>query len=91
MSRSPANDEVDITAEERISAMRGYQSALKNPHVSDTAKGEASDLLSNELGWDTPRREVHAPGDHHPASMEASTRALNPHGIAHNEKRGAEL
>ncbi|CAI7640615.1 hypothetical protein N7533_012779 [Penicillium manginii] len=90
MSRSPANDEVDTTAEERISAMLGYQSALKNPHVSDTAKQEATDLLNNELGWDAPRRENHAPGDHHPASVEASTRALNTQGIAHNEKRGAE-
>ncbi|OQE25137.1 hypothetical protein PENSTE_c006G09933 [Penicillium steckii] len=90
MSRSPANDEVDVTAEERISAMRQYQATLKSPDVSDFTKDEARDLLNNELGWDEPRREIHAPSEHHnPASMEASSRAFNPH--LKKDKRAAEL
>ena len=63
---------------------------LKSPDVSDFTKDEARDLLNNELGWDEPRREIHAPSEHHnPASMEASSRAFNPH--LKKDKRAAEL
>ncbi|KAJ5102506.1 hypothetical protein N7532_003035 [Penicillium argentinense] len=90
MSQSPANDEVEVDAEERVSAMRSYQAVLKNPRVSDKAKHEASDVLNNELGWDTPRREVYAAHEHpNPSSVAASMRALNPHG--RNHERAAEL
>ncbi|KAJ5234120.1 uncharacterized protein N7469_003288 [Penicillium citrinum] len=90
MSRSPANEEVDVTAEERASAMRQYQATLKSPDVSNVTEEEARDLLSNELGWDEPRHEVYAPAEHqNPASIEASSRAFNPH--SKRDKRAAEL
>ncbi|KAI9926354.1 hypothetical protein ASPWEDRAFT_32233 [Aspergillus wentii DTO 134E9] len=59
MSNSREDNEVNVSGEEKVNAMRGYKAALKNPKVSPEGKQHARDVLDNEIHWDQPRQELY--------------------------------
>ncbi|KAJ6073350.1 hypothetical protein N7467_011435 [Penicillium canescens] len=54
MSDLGEDNELKVSVEDELNTMRGYKGTLNNPKVTNEAKHNAIDIISNEIGWDPP-------------------------------------
>ncbi|KAJ6049152.1 hypothetical protein N7444_005868, partial [Penicillium canescens] len=54
MSNLGEDNKPKVSVEDEVNAIRGYKAILNYAKVTNEAKHNAIDIISNEIGWDPP-------------------------------------